>query len=748
KENFTTNLKNKIQAKVIDISDTLTKIPRKILILSGVGIILAFIALINLTSGPGPGPESSKPSGPDPEALYAAHLDELYPYVEGSDALRPPPKPAFLTEMLYAGGRAAALAQATEAFMAGQFSQALEGFSQAGRDLPPDPHLLTLMAAANLRLLNYGQAKAQYNEALALRASLELPDDLAEASLRLGLALCLFHEPDHDGSLREASLAWNIRKEDLGSTAPETLAALNVMATSLIALSRTAVAGDILLESITMALAEGRKPSDPSLLDSLSILALAFEAQGRLDELSALFGPLDEETASASPSSSQGQNAPSEDKANSSPVTDLDEARKVLSELKKAHPQSGVIPVLSLGILDSLTGSTTPPCNGPFSSVHFAEISQLCLSIAIGYGRIGQAGEMARILRGFAALTPPPTAAAGSAQSLYQISELLAAYLTSTGDLKSAETVLRQSLKISESDTLSDSQEAKEDRAKKIIILSMRLADNILAQGRQPIEAELELTAALTKLNSLFKRSEIDSQPQAALLFLRLGLVLKTLGRTRESRDMILRVNQVVSSASLAHPESAAYLATLTPIAESVNRSSAAQAQAIDLSPFYKVALPSEMPPIIPSDPEIMRQELTALKILGRPHDFRPMIDAALKWSFDHHGQTSGAYRRYQSLFLKYLEESGDIPSLLIALDDLTANPGFPPGRESLAIKTAALRYKARILMERGYNAEAIAALIDARNLLFDQPEFSQKLLEIESEIQRLTSASPLIQAQ
>jgi tetratricopeptide (TPR) repeat protein len=766
---------------------------RRLFLAAGGALLAAGIALaVLLLSGGGP-PE---PPGPDPDALYAAHLGDLHAWVQGSDAVKPPPRPAFLTQMRLAGGRAQILAQAVEDFNQGSFGAALDGFGRAGGDLPPDPNLISLQAATHLRLLNYGQAKEFYLRALDMRG----PGELAAAADRLGLALCLFHEPDPDGSLREASLAWNLRKERLGPAHPETLAALNVMATSLLALSRTAVAGDILLEAVNRALDEGRKLDDPSLVDSLSIMALAFEAQGRLDELTALFGsrleaaapdpsapsasadppdpsapsapaaaeggpragagpaapapsaPADPSAASAqaAPAAPAGPSGPSATAAPSAPAApddlwmepappakiplDLGAARQALAELAAQRPESAVLPVLALGIVDELVPRSGPPCSGPIPPDRYRELMALCEILALGYAREGSPAETVRILAGLSAQPPPAADEAEIRPTRMRIEETLAALQTLAGDRPGAEASLRRELAMVDY----RGPEAIDQIAK----ISLRLADNLLAQGRQPIEAELELMAGLTRMEGLARRAEIDKRPWAALLHLRLGLLLRTMSRASDSRDFLRRAERAVAAGRAAHPEASSWYDGLGNLIGQASRAGASVAAKIDLTPLYALEPPATRPAREPADPQIMRLELSALKLLGRTADFRPMIESAMAWAASTSGRGGQLHRRYQSLFLKYLEESGDVESLLAALDDLAENHGLPPGREAVALKTSALRYRARILADNGRLSEAAGALVDARNLLIDQPGFEDRLREVEADLQRMDAGA------
>jgi hypothetical protein len=394
---------------------------------------------------------------------------------------------------------------------------------------------------------------------------------------------------------------------------------------------------------------------------------------------------------------------------------------------------------LALGILGEITHGAAPPCAGPFSVEHYAEILELCQILAQGYGRLGQEGEMARILESFSALTPPPQAAPGTATGRYRVEELLAALRTKRGDLPGAEAALRRAVALSGEDPDHVSAGSRIDR---ILLSHLRLADNLLAQERPPIEAELELMAGLAEAQPLGRKGEFERRPMAALAYLRLGQLLKTMSRSRDSRHYLDLASKALAAGAKAHPDSGRWYEGVQKLAAQIDSASSRQVTRVDLAALYRASLPADRLALTPASPEVMRLELTGLKVLGRIRDFRPMIETAMAWAAEADGSASPAYRRYQSLLLKFFEESGDISSLIAALDDLAANPGLPQGRESLAIKTSALRYKARVLMDHGYVTEAVEALGDARSLLVNEPEFANRLKEIEIDLQRL-GASP-----
>ncbi|MDR1310206.1 MAG: hypothetical protein LBL95_09990, partial [Deltaproteobacteria bacterium] len=255
---------------------------RGALVLAGAAILLASALSFVLL------PPAQSPPAQDPAVLDTA-LSAAWNWVDGSEAAPIHSRPPWMDSLAASGPTGAALAQGVAQFLDLRFQEALQSFQAVSGGADPDPRLLSLLAAANLRLLNYGQASALYSQALSLSGAPPEKGGLKEASDRLGLALALFHQPDYERSLAEAGISWRIRHQMLGPADSKTLAAANSMATSLMALSRSAVAGDLLIEAVAQAIDGGADQSQPVVRDSLGILYLAFEAQGRVDELKALF---------------------------------------------------------------------------------------------------------------------------------------------------------------------------------------------------------------------------------------------------------------------------------------------------------------------------------------------------------------------------------------------------------------------------------------------------------------------------
>ncbi len=75
-------------------------------------------------------------------------------------------------------------------------------------------------------------------------------------------------------------------------------------------------------------------------------------------------------------------------------------------------------------------------------------------------------------------------------------------------------------------------------RTAESLILHLLLADNYLAQGRSPVEAEIELRAGLARIKG------VDKYPESGPVYLRLAELLWTLERPRESADFFRRAEK------------------------------------------------------------------------------------------------------------------------------------------------------------------------------------------------------------
>ncbi|MDR0354261.1 MAG: hypothetical protein LBJ64_00760 [Deltaproteobacteria bacterium] len=787
-------------------------------------------------------------SSAEEEALFDSALDSAWLWVEGAEGAPLPNRPGWLDPLKTGGARAAQLAAGVESFLNQKPDAALESFELAAEGREPDHRLISLQAAANLRLLNYGQGRALYGQALSLAGAEPEKGGLKEAADRLGLALCLFHQLDHEQSLTEAGRAWRIRRELLGPADPKTIAALNVMATSLMALSRSAAAGDLLLEGVALALEDGADASTPVMRDALSILYLAYEAQGRLADLEAMFEPQDPENvedgeeadgsetgpiseteaagaapaglapkpderlaarpgdsgAAPKPSASQAgaerlvasltdkpgdaeppvqstvpaESAESAEPANQStegspeavspddqgaaqepstesapesipsapslpddltaespaPVIDRDQARELRRNLQTLRPDSAVLPALSLTLAGDLIGVSLPPCRRPYPAEHVSELVSLCQMAARGYAAVNELPEAMTILEnvvaaGLSALKTKPDLPHKNA--LIESLSLLASLQEAKGALAEAETSLHEARNLIASLPGDDQRTVTS-----LVILTLRLADNSLAQNKPPIETEMELVSGLTILNKISPKFAVESNPLSPVLYVKLANLINSMGRSKEAASYRNLANRSLKAAQKAHPQYADALARISAFMENSRRGRPADDSVRYL---WKAVLPADRGLKGPGSPEAMRQELAALKFMGRLSEFGPMIEAAVKWSAKTSGAGSPTHRRYQSLQLKYLEESGQTAALVAELDKLILEPGVAAEPERSAVIVAALKYKARALEAAGDAAGALAALNQAKAALAEAPDLNRLLPEVEADIDRLS---------
>ncbi|MDR0620780.1 MAG: hypothetical protein LBJ61_02735, partial [Deltaproteobacteria bacterium] len=600
------------------------------------------------------------------QAALNSALDGAWNWVDGSEAAPIFTKPPWLADLQTAGARGQTLAAGIEAFLDFRFEEALTAFESLQDPASPDPRLLSLIAATDLRLLNYGQAKANYSQALALSGQPAEKGGLKEASDRLGLALALFHQQDYENGLNEAGISWRIRNKELGPADSKTLAAVNSMATSLMALSRSAVAGDLLLEAVGQAIEAGADQTQPVMRDSLSILFLAFEDQGRGEELRALFQPPEAppaapgdapaptpgqatEVASAEPDTSSGpasgpvsgpEASPSAGQTDQLPPLpeppppvapadltvpaspfDREAAREIAAHLKANHPNSKVLPALSMAMAANLTGGAQPTCRGPYPPEAFAELLSLCLDVAKGYASINELQPSADILTdltktGLSALAektdlPKPR--------LIDALALLSSERLELDDPAGAEAALRQAREVAATMPGTERQTRTS-----LFVLSLRLSELLLNQNRAPVEAEMELVAGLTAAKKLVSGKTVDSHPLAPVLYLRLAWLVGAMGRSKEANSYRSQAERSLKAVTKAHPE---YASATDQMAQAHAASRQGKANTDTLAHLWRPVLPANRPPQPPASPEVMRVELSALKLLNRLPEFATIID-------------------------------------------------------------------------------------------------------------------------
>jgi tetratricopeptide (TPR) repeat protein len=251
---------------------------------------------------------------------------------------------------------------------------------------------------------------------------------------------------------------------------------------------------------------------------------------------------------------------------------------------------------------------------------------------------------------------------------------------------------------------------AKPDAAAvgKFVSVSIALSDALSKQGRIAEEAELELVAALTRLQKMLPKAELNRSPDVAKLYVRLAQVLKGRPRSKDRANYYRLAEKNLAAAEKAYPAKAAEIAALkSQIPGAKKALTPPKGQAKEPGPAPESALSPPLPAGLPS-PELLRLEMSGYRLIDRLSEFEPRIAGALATAQSPEGRDA-PYPKYLSLWLKFLEENGDEERLLSELDRLAENPlGSSPNARSQFI-LAALNYKARVLAKGDRKEEALA---------------------------------------
>jgi tetratricopeptide (TPR) repeat protein len=272
-----------------------------------------------------------------------------------------------------------------------------------------------------------------------------------------------------------------------------------------------------------------------------------------------------------------------------------------------------------------------------------------------------------------------------------------------------------------------------------VIARSVTLADTLLREGKPPLEAEIELTAAVTLLERRLGRKALEGLPEGPLLFWYMARVVRGEGRARDSRRLFDRAVRSARAAAEADPGSAPDMARLEELlqADRAWRPGSGEPPAFPRSPriFFEEEAAYAAAPAPPSPPAAMRLELQAWKLLGRIGEFGPRIDEALAAS-----EPGTADRlRYQSVRLRYLEEIGDWPGLFEELEAMaTSDPPLEDPRARALFVSSARSYEARKRLASGDPDGAVEAYRKAAAALEGVTGTEEALSEIRREISLL----------
>jgi Flp pilus assembly protein TadD len=611
-------------------------------------------------------------------------------------------------------GEARELMAGAIAFNQGRFQEAIGLWDRLALAAPPPASvkLLSLSAAAHLRARNYGLAAQKYRQALA-KADRGPGGELRATRDDLGSSLALFHLRDYEGARTAAEKAYGVRLKLLGPFHRETISSVNILASALMALQENEKALAILAATTEGALSQGFKESDPLLVDSANLLDLAFSLEnGQNGSDSALGagateGEADGDSPSAPPVARAEPAKPAE------PKIDFAKAYAVWSELKKIAPRSPLAPELLTALVQDLKeGSPSwesdpaAPKGSPPAGRDGPRASRLDLACALTLDLADFHSAAKEPKKALDALLPLLDWAPASFEP--ELLVRLGANLGLLGQWAEAEAAFREALELGP-----EKPEAKD--IGQIVSLSLALAEAISRQGRLMEEAELELVGALTRLKKSLPKKELEKNLELARLYLYLAKLLKSRPRSKDSQNYYKLAEKTIKNAEKAFPEKAGLIAALKSQIPSRPKT----------PPPAAAAQPSPLPA-----PEAARLELAGYKAINRLPEFEPRIKGLMAAVEAQEGQGI-LYRRYFSLWLKYLEEMGATERLLAELDKLAQSP---PGADKAAqsrFALFALNYKARVQAKNGQKDEALKTY----RLILADPALPQSfsLAQIES---------------
>ncbi|MDR3038348.1 MAG: tetratricopeptide repeat protein [Candidatus Adiutrix sp.] len=597
------------------------------------------------------------------------------------------------------------------AFFNGDPGEAARLFGQAAAARPDDPNLPSFQAAANLRLGNHALALDLYRRALDLKAG---AGGLARANDEMGAALALFLLGRAGEAQPLVEKAWRARLAALGPQDPDTLAAANRLATAYVHLGRLDEAEVRLRETYQSALIRG-EPAAEALNESRLLLTVLYNRSGRLAELEDFF---DRELAAATAVKVPPSRPPLPSAAIAETETAPAAGAADLAAWERiARALAGRDNALAADLWEKIAAAESPEAGG-FGAARGLDLARA----VVRAGRFERAEQVLTLLH-------PRNPAEETEWAI-----LAAETWAGRGRLKEAEATLARA---------AEAFDAQLDAARKAgrkpdpglveldLSLHLKLAENFLAQGRVPQEAEIELRSALGRLD----RRAAALYPAAAEATLRLARLTRALGRPGDSREFYKRA-QAGAEAQLKAGDPGAR-AALAEVARAAAEEAASGRK-------IKPASARAPGPLALPEPESLRLELAALAALERLEEFparlRPVLDEVTR----RFGPESREGRLYFSLWLKWLEESGRMDDLT---RELLAQAAAPPGggeTEKRLNQGGALFYAARANEKAGRRAEAAGLYQRAREawlVLAADRRVAGRLAEVEAALARLEAA-------
>ncbi|MDR1607125.1 MAG: hypothetical protein LBT38_01765 [Deltaproteobacteria bacterium] len=619
--------------------------------------------------------------------------------------------PAPLKAMGDFEGESLAVINGAKAFAKGQFAAALSQWEPLAKKYPENLKLVSLTGAAHLRGHNYALAAEKFRRTIAGPPG-DRVSQVRKAQDALGLSLALFQLRDFPGAHLAAQKGYDLRVKLFGPFHRETVAAANIFAVALMGANQSPKALELLVKTTVGALEAGLKPQDPVMADCFGVLGAALEREN-IDRENLARENMERENIERDnlAKSDLGSPAPDQEPVPAPEITeppapvyrptyaplspaDYAQAKIISQKLKNLDPQSPVLPELLTALIETASGGQ--PLGAPPNLAAPAEmapdLAPLCLELTDLSLAKGQPQKALAILESLAQWAEPGSRIAILAQK--------GAAMAALERWPEAEVAYREALELFPA-------QLDDESAKKMVALGLALSDTIFKAGRLLEEAELELVAIQTLLKKKLSKKELSQNLGVAKLNLRLGQILKLAkGRGKDSARYFQEAQKIIARAEKTADAGSQELAYLKN----------------QLNPKQKNQPLAPKASLGPT-PESLRLELTAYKLIGHIDEFETRI-ATFSAQIKTQNGDGPLYRRYLSLWLKFLEEKGDTQRLLQELDFLAQNP---LGQDLVARNKFALNalyYKAKVLTLASRKEEAIATY----RYMLSEPNYAAQL--------------------
>jgi hypothetical protein len=347
-------------------------------------------------------------------------------------------------------------------------------------------------------------------------------------------------------------------------------------------------------------------------------------------------------------------------------------------------------------MIQALSREGAPRCADPGQSDFRGSLWYLCVDLAasLGDARVSPAGY-----GGFAE-NLLEWREIGQEKRAHAVYEAAALGRASAGDDKGAADLLRQGLL-----SLEKRESLTGPEASYFVLRSVTLNDLALKSGAPPLEAEIELAGSVTAAERLIPRGERERLMELPFLYWYQARALRSQNRRKESAAAFQKAERSLGQLNRSYPQQKAELQRLAGMIKDDKNwrygRNAKDPPPFPNSPriFYPAWLEAaKRPDGRVSPPAAMRAELEALKFLDRAGEFEAAVEKALSSSPD----GSPDRIRYESLKLKYLEETGRVDELLAELNSLFESPPGEDASSRTLFKSSVKAYEGRVRKSLG----------------------------------------------